>query len=333
MIDVTDRHCRYFLRLLSKHARLYTEMITCPAIIHGDQDYLLGFDQQEHPLAVQLGGSNPVEFAYCAPILEQRGYDEININVGCPSDRVQSGSFGACLMKNPDLVAACFQALTSSCNLPITIKCRIGIDDLDNFEFLENFIVTLHKAGCHVFIIHARIAVLSGLSPKQNRTIPPLNYERVLAIKNKHPNLTIILNGGITSLSDAHQHNNNFNGVMLGREIYKNPFILNEVDSLFFQEPKANLTRSEVIKDYLPYMEQQMSQGIRSHSMTRHLVGLFHDQKFGRHWRSFISTNTMNSLNDLDKLYQLAFDIDQKNNEDLHADFLYPAHAATNTFS
>lgn len=313
MIDVTDRHCRYFLRLMSKRTRLYTEMITCPAIIHGDQDYLLGFNEAEHPLAIQLGGSKPDEYAYCAPIVEQRGYDEININVGCPSDRVQSGHFGACLMKTPHLVAECFQALKENCSLPLTIKCRIGIDNFDNFEFLENFISILAKAGCQTFIIHARIAVLSGLSPKENRTIPPLNYARVLAIKSKYPTLTIILNGGIISLEAAGTHIKNFDGVMLGREIYKNPFILSKVDSLFFNEAYSEHSRSDVINAYLPYMEQQIAQDTPIHSMARHLVGLFHEQKFGRHWRIFISTNTIKNTHDLRKLSELAMEIDQKN--------------------
>jgi len=329
MIDVTDRHCRYFLRLISQHARLYTEMITCPAIIHGDQDYLLGFDEKEQTLAIQLGGSNPNEYTYCAPLLEQRGYKEININVGCPSDRVQSGSFGACLMKNPALVAECFQALRENCALPITVKCRIGIDQLDSFEFLDAFISQLEKAGCKTFIIHARIAILSGLSPKENRTIPPLNYARVLAIKNQHPELNIILNGGITTLEQSSEHLKNFDGVMLGREIYKNPFILNNVDSLFFQKQKSNNCRADIIKHYLPYMEQKMAMGIRAHSMTRHLVGLFHDQKFGRHWRSFISSNRIQNVSDLTKLYNLALEIDQKNNdyESNHLTMSSKAHA------
>jgi tRNA-dihydrouridine synthase A len=313
MIDVTDRHCRYFLRLLSQHTRLYTEMITCSAIIHGDQDHLLGFHDSEQPLAIQLGGSNPEQFAYCAPLLEQRGYNEININIGCPSERVQSGSFGACLMKEPKLVAECFQALTEHSSLPCTIKCRIGIDQLDNFEFLDEFIVTLANVGCNTFIIHARIAILSGLSPKENRSIPPLNYQRVLDIKNKYPELNIIINGGIQSLQQSNELLTDFDGVMLGREVYKNPFILNQVDSTFFKDKPPVKTRASIIKDILPYIEKQIENDVRPHSITRHLVGLFHEQKFGRHWRSFISANKLKASKDLDQLYQLALKIDSEN--------------------
>jgi len=313
MIALTDKHCRYFFRLMSHHTLLYSEMITCKAIIHGDRDYLLGFDHAESAVALQLGGSQAEDFARCAAIAEEFSYQEININVGCPSDRVQSGSFGACLMKEPERVAECFQALQENCSLPITIKCRIGIDDLDSFEFLDSFVETLANAGCKVFIIHARIAILSGLSPKENRNIPPLNYERVLAIKQKHPELNIILNGGILSLDECQQHLKNFDGVMLGREIYKNPYLLSKIDSSLFNDDRDVLSRSDVIKKMLPYMEKNLMAGVSGISMARHLVGLFHQQRYGRHWRHFLSTHALHKTEDLEKLYQLAVDIELKN--------------------
>ncbi len=313
MIDVTDRHCRYFLRLLSQHARLYTEMITCPAILHGDQDYLLGFDESEHPLAIQLGGSKPEEYAQCAPLIDQRSYDEININVGCPSDRVQSGKFGACLMKEPTLVAECYQALKENSELPITVKCRIGVDDFDSFEFLQKFVSELVAVGCDTFIIHARIAILKGLSPKENRTIPPLKYDRALEIKKEFPNTNIILNGGILDLKNCKEHLNNFDGVMLGREVYKNPYLLSEIDSQLFGQDKAPAKRSDIVKAFLPYAEQEIAAGNRAISITRHLVGLFHQQRFGRHWRNFISTQNIKTGDDLQKLLQLARDIEGEN--------------------
>jgi len=315
MIDVTDRHCRFFLRLLSRHARLYTEMITCPAILHGNQDFLLGFDAQEHPLALQLGGSKPEEYARCAAIAENYGYDEININVGCPSDRVQSGSFGACLMKQPELVADCVRAIQENSKAPCTIKTRIGVDNLDSFEFLENFIRLCHEAGCNTFIIHARIAILKGLSPKENRSIPPLNYQRVEKIKALYPQLNIILNGGLQSYELCDMQLKTFDGVMLGREIYKNPWLLTEVDKHFFNETHVRndlLTRSDIVEQFMPYMKQQIKQGQRIHNMSRHLVGLYHGQKFGKHWRQFTSSNQLNSENDLEKLVTLAKHIDSE---------------------
>lgn len=290
-------------------------MITCPAILHGNQDFLLGFNQEEHPLALQLGGSKPEEFARCAVIAESYGYDEININVGCPSDRVQSGSFGACLMKQPELVADCVRAIQENSKLPCTIKTRIGIDDFDSFEFLENFIGICHEAGCNTFIIHARIAILKGLSPKENRSIPPLNYQRVEKIKVKFPNLNIILNGGLHSIEQCDLQLKTFDGVMLGREIYKNPWLLSNIDSHYFNDPDTltyPLTRSHIVEQFIPYMRQQMEQGLRIHHMSRHLVGLYHAQKFGKHWRQFTSSNQPNSENYLAELLLLAKNIDME---------------------
>jgi tRNA-dihydrouridine synthase A len=315
MIDVTDRHCRFLLRLLSKNARLYTEMITCPAIIHGDQDYLLGYDASEQPLAIQLGGSKPEEFAYCAKIIEERNYDEININVGCPSDRVQAGMFGACLMKEPNQVADCFSALAENSELPITVKCRIGVDDLDNDEFLQKFISTLADAGCQTFIIHARIAILKGLSPKENRSVPPLNYERVKQLKNNFSDLNIVLNGGIQSIASSKKHLKCFDGVMLGREVYKDLMLLNKVDREIYNQEETYKSRAQVVEAYLPYMEQQMNTGLRAHSMARHLVGLFHEQKLSRKWRQFISSNPINSPTELSNLVELAKTIEDANTQ------------------
>lgn len=315
MIDVTDRHCRYFFRLLSRHTRLYTEMITCPAILHGNQDFLLGFDSQEHPLALQLGGSKPEEYARCAAIAERYGYDEININVGCPSDRVQSGSFGACLMKQPELVADCVRAIQENSKLPCTIKTRIGVDSFDSFEFLDNFINVCHEAGCQTFIIHARIAILKGLSPKENRSVPPLNYQRVEKIKLKYPHLNIILNGGLQNFQQCNTQLKTFDGVMLGREIYKNPWLLTHVDSCYFNNSGIlayPVTRSEIVEQFIAYMKQQMEQGQRIHNMSLHLVGLFHAQKFGKYWRQFTSSNQLNSEMDLEKLLSLARDMDKE---------------------
>lgn len=313
MIDVTDRHCRYFLRLLSKNTRLYTEMITCPAIIHGDQEYLLAYDQSEHPLAIQLGGSKPEEFAYCAQRINEFAYDEININVGCPSERVQSGKFGAILMKEPELVRDCFLALKENSNVPITIKSRIGVDECDSDDFLHNFVSVLTDAGCKTFIIHARIALLSGLSPKENRNIPPLNYDRVRRLKKNFPELTIILNGGIQSLDDVSNLCQEFDGVMLGREITRNPFLLTSIDEMFFGASPSTITRSEALEYFIPYMEKQLDNGIRAHSMARHLIGLYHLQKFSRQWRQLLSSNTIKSSEDFQYLLELARKLDIEN--------------------
>ncbi len=313
MIAVTDRHCRYFLRLISKRARLYTEMITCAAIIHGDRDYLLGFSEQEHPVALQLGGHKPEEFAHCASIAQAYGYDEININVGCPSDRVQSGRFGACLMKEPQQVAACYSALTENCSLPVTIKCRIGVDEFDSYEFLENFVANLASAGCKTFIVHARIALLKGLSPKENRSIPPLHYHRVEKVKQTFPDLTIVLNGGIQSLNHSKNFLNTFDGVMLGREIYKDPYLMIEVDKQLFNDTNTQISRSEIVEQFLPYIARHMEQGFNAHNISRHMVGLFHGQSLARKWRAYISSNPVKQSSDLNAMLKLAQEIEAFN--------------------
>ncbi len=292
MMDWTDRHCRFLLRLLSPHARLYTEMVTAAALIHGDANKLLEFDAAEHPVALQLGGSDPKMMADAAKKAADAAYDEININVGCPSDRVQSGQFGACLMAKPDLVARCFEEMSAVCDLPVTVKTRIGIDDYDSYEFLREFIETLKAAGCNTFIVHARLAILQGLSPKDNRTVPPLDYERVYQLKREFPNLEIILNGGISDTDLALGHLEHVDGVMIGRQAYHDPYFLTELEKALFgvvdlQAPD----RHEIIESMIPYIEQQMSAGAELQHITRHMLGLFAGQPGARAWRRYLSQN------------------------------------------
>lgn len=291
MLDWTDRHERYFLRLMSSHTRLYTEMVTTGALIHGDAERHLMFDQAEQPLALQLGGSDPAALAHCAQMAQQWGYNEVNLNIGCPSDRVQSGRFGACLMADPALVADCVRAMQSACDLPVTVKSRIGIDDHDSDEFLADFMHKVYDAGCRIFIVHARIAILSGLSPKENRDIPPLNYERVARMKETFADACIVVNGGINSLEQCRQLLETFDGVMLGREIYHNPYILAQVDNLVFDDAKACMTRAEVMKAFLPYVRAQLDAGSALQHMTRHILGLYKGQPGGRLFRRHLSEN------------------------------------------
>ena len=302
MMDWTDRHDRVFLRQLSEHALLYTEMVTSAALKHGDAQYLLQHSQGEHPVALQLGGSNPVELAEAAVLAEEAGYDEINLNVGCPSDRVQSGAFGACLMAEPELVAKCVDSMMTSINLPVTVKCRIGIDDRDSQEELEDFIGTVADAGCDTFIVHARKAILSGLSPKENREIPPLKYDSVFAVKKAFPALCIIINGGIKTLFDAESLLKKADGVMLGREAYQNPFILNEVDAVFFGAASNAQTRTERLQKFIPYIEQELESGTPLHHMTRHILGLYKGQKGGKQFRRHLSENSYKKTADIDVL-------------------------------
>ena len=291
MLDWTDRHCRYFYRLISKHAYLYTEMITTGALLHGDRDRFLQFHPDENPLACQLGGSNPQDLATCAKMVEDYGYDEVNLNVGCPSDRVQNGRFGACLMATPELVAECLSAMNRVVSIPVTVKCRIGIDDLDSYEALHRFITLASDAGCRVFIIHARKAWLSGLSPKENREIPPLRYDVVYRIKRDFPELEIILNGGVSSLDQALVIHNEVDGVMVGREVYQNPYLLAGVDELFYRDLHAIKSREQILESLLPYVREQLRQGVRLYSIARHLLGLFHGVPGARAWRRHISEN------------------------------------------
>ena len=299
MMDWTDRHDRVFLRQLSKHALLYTEMVTSAALKHGDAQYLLQHSEGEHPVALQLGGSKPVELAEAAALAERSGYDEINLNVGCPSDRVQSGAFGACLMAEPGLVGKCVSSMMTSVGLPVTIKCRIGIDDRDSQRELEDFIGTVADAGCDTFIVHARKAILSGLSPKENREIPPLKYDSVFAVKQAFPELSIIINGGIKTLEDAESLLKKTDGVMLGREAYQNPFILNEVDAVFFGTATNVQTRTETLKKFIPYIEQELERGTPLHHMTRHILGLYKGQKGGKNFRRHLSENSYKKTADI----------------------------------
>lgn len=291
MLDWTDRDFRYFLRLISRHCVLYTEMITTGALIHGNRDRFLGHDVSEYPLALQLGGSDPDALAKCALLGQQAGYSEINLNVGCPSDRVQSGSFGACLMAEPKLVAEGVAAMCARVDIPVTVKTRLGIDKLDNYEFLADFISQVSGAGCEMFILHARKAWLQGLSPKENRNIPPLDYQRVYQIKQDFPQLHIDINGGIATLEQAQQHLNHVDGVMMGRAIYHDPYLLAQADKLLFDDQHSVLSRHEIIQQMLPYIEQRMSQGRPIKSITRHLLGLFQGQPGARAWRRHLSEN------------------------------------------
>ena len=299
MMDWTDRHDRVFLRQLSKHALLYTEMVTSAALKHGDAQYLLQHSEGEHPVALQLGGSKPAELAEAAAHAERSGYDEINLNVGCPSDRVQSGAFGACLMAEPGLVGKCVSSMMTSVGLPVTIKCRIGIDDRDSQRELEDFIGTVADAGCDTFIVHARKAILSGVSPKENREIPPLKYDSVFAVKQAFPELSIIINGGIKTLEDAESLLKKTDGVMLGREAYQNPFILNEVDAVFFGTATNVQTRTETLQKFMPYIEQELERGTPLHHMTRHILGLYKGQKGGKNFRRHLSENSYKKTADI----------------------------------
>ena len=292
MMDCTDRHCRYFLRLISRHALLYTEMITAQAILHGDTERLLAFDEAEHPVALQLGGSEPGDMARCARIAEEFGYDEVNINVGCPSSRVQLGRIGACLMQEPETVARCVSEMRAAVNIPVTVKTRIGVDESDSYEFLQQFVQAIADAGCETVIVHARKAWLKGMDPKQNRTLPPLHYERVHHLKQDFPALELVLNGGISTIADAYQHLSTLDGVMLGREAYRNPYSLHDVDRLFFADSRQPRSRTGVVHDFLPYVDRQLTAGVPLQQITRHLMGLFLGQPGGRRWRRSLGENT-----------------------------------------
>ncbi len=289
MLDWTDRHDRFFLRLITRHALLYTEMVTTGAIIHGDKKRHLDFDPAEQPLAIQLGGSDVDDLAQCAKITEQWGYSEINLNVGCPSDRVQSGKFGACLMAEPELVRDCLGAMMNAVAIPITVKTRIGIDRLDSYDELHHFVSIVKQSGCGVFIIHARKAWLDGLSPKQNRDIPPLRYDRVYKIKEQFPELEVIINGGVTSLDQCEQHLNFVDGVMIGREAYQNPYHLVDVDERFYQDGYTKPEREDIVKSLIPYIEKHLQEGGKLTQISRHILGLFQTVPGAKFWRRLIS--------------------------------------------
>jgi len=291
MMEWTDRHCRYFLRLLSGRAFLYTEMVTAEAVLYGERERVLGFDAAEHPVGLQLGGSDPAKLAEAARICEGFGYDEINLNIGCPSDRVQSGRFGACLMAEPALVADCVEAMADAISVPVTVKCRIGIDDQDAEESLDRFIDTVADAGCNTFIVHARKAWLDGLSPKENRDVPPLDHDRVHRLKARRGDLTIIINGGIASLAEAAPHLAHLDGVMLGRAAYADPYLLAEVDRKLYGEEGPPPSRADVLGRFMSYVERELARGVRLNAMTRHILGLFHGQPRARAFRRHIAEN------------------------------------------
>ena len=291
MMEWTDRHCRTFLRLISSRAFLYTEMVTADAVLHGDRVRVLGFNAAEHPVGLQLGGSDPERLAEAARIGAEWGYDEINLNIGCPSDRVQSGRFGACLMAEPALVAECVRAIADAVSVPVTVKCRIGIDDQDTEESLDRFVDTVADAGCMMFIVHARKAWLNGLSPKENREVPPLDYDRVHRLKARRSELAIVINGGLESLPHAAPHLVHVDGVMLGRAAYADPYLLANVDQVLYGEAEPPLTRLEVLDRYTDYVESELERGARFTAMTRHILGLFHGQPRARAFRRHIAEN------------------------------------------
>ena len=289
MLDWTDKHCRYFHRILTKQTLLYTEMVTTGAILFGKGNYL-DFNVDEHPIALQLGGSDPNALAQCAKLAQNHGYDEVNLNVGCPSDRVQNGMFGACLMGNADLVAKCVASMQEQIDIPVTVKTRIGIDDFDSYAFLCQFIETV-LPYTNTFIVHARKAWLSGLSPKENREVPPIDYERVYQLKRDYPNLTIAINGGVKTIDEIKHHLNYVDGVMVGREAYQNPMLLAHIDSQIFGLDTQPIDPIKAIRCLYPYIEQQLLQGAQLNHIMRHTLGIFNGQKGAKQWRRYLSEN------------------------------------------
>ena len=298
MMGWTDRHARYFLRLITKHSLLYTEMVNTGALLHntqkvGSQKRLLAFNPQEHPLALQLGGSDPQVLALSALMVEDAGFDEVNLNVGCPSDRVKSGNFGACLMAQPELVADSVFAMKSKVGIPVTVKCRIGIDDMESYQSLEHFINIVAEGGCDTFIVHARKAWLKGLSPKQNREIPPLKYDYVYRLKSEKPELNIVINGGIKTIEAVRQQLEYVDGVMIGREAYHNPYMLASVDQDIYQDTDAALkSREEIVYQMYDYIDSEITKGTKLHSITRHILGLYQGCRGARAWRRYLSENS-----------------------------------------
>ena len=315
MMDHTDRHFRYFIRQLTRHTLLYTEMITAQALLHGDRHKLLDFDPAEHPVSLQLGGDDPQLLADCARIGTDWGYDEINLNVGCPSDRVQSGNFGACLMAQPHLVADCVAAMQKAVNIPITVKHRIGIDDQDSYEHLFNFVKIVSDSGCQRFSIHARKAWLQGLSPKENRTIPPLRYDWVYQLKQDFPQLWIEINGGITTLGQIQQQLTQVDGVMVGRAAYENPYLFATVDRDIYQKTNAVPSREAIVDRLMPYVESCLSQGVRLNQISRHLLSLFNGVAGAKTWRRMLSDSRQLSTSG-PELLQHALQAQQAINQD-----------------
>jgi tRNA-dihydrouridine synthase A len=304
MMDWTDRHCRFFMRLMSKNALLYTEMVTTGALIHGDRERFLRHDEAEHPLAVQLGGSNPADLAACARMAQDTGYDEVNLNVGCPSDRVQNNMIGACLMAHPQLVADCVKAMSDAVSIPVTVKHRIGINGRDSYEQLCDFVGTVRDAGCGSFTVHARIAILEGLSPKENRDIPPLRYDVVAQLKTDFPELEIVLNGGIKTLDECRVHLQTFDGVMLGREAYHNPYLLAHVDRELFGAAAPVMGRADIIEALRPYIAAHIRDGGTMHHITRHVLGLGLGFPGARRFRQLLSVDIHKAENPMQILDQ-----------------------------
>lgn len=290
MMDYTDRHYRYFMRLITKHTLLYTEMVTSWALLHGDVNRFLQFNDSEHPVALQLGGNNPHDLAKCVRLAEEYGYDEVNLNLGCPSSRVRNGAFGACLMREPELVADCFKAMQdASVNIPVTLKTRLGVDNDDSFEFFSNFIETQYLTGCRSFTIHARKAWLNGLSPKQNRHIPPLNYDSVYKIKKSFPFAEFILNGGLINLQEAKQHLQHVDGVMIGREAYRDPYGFAVADGLYFESDTDMISREAIISKYQDYAERELAKGQRISALIKPILNLYQGEPGAKRWRQYLS--------------------------------------------
>ena len=288
-MDWSDRHCRYFWRLMTRHTRVYTEMVTTGALIHGDRERHLRFNDEEHPVALQLGGSSPEDLAVAAKMGEEAGYDEINLNCGCPSDRVQNGTFGACLMRQPLRVRECVAAMNDAVSVPVTVKHRLGVDDDNSYDIIRDFVGTVAQGGSQVFIVHSRNAWLQGLSPKENREVPPLKYDWVYQLKRDFPDLTVVINGGITSLEACAEHLNHVDGVMLGREAYQNPWLLSQVDHQLFGADASSMTRAELANALLPYLEETLSKGGRINHVLRHVLGLYQRQPGGKVFRRILS--------------------------------------------
>lgn len=311
MLDWTDKHFRYLLRLVSKNIWLYTEMVTTGAIIHGNNlPRFLAYNEEEHPLTLQLGGSNAKDLAYCCQLAEQYGYDEVNLNVGCPSDRVQSGAFGACLMGKPDLVAECIEAMVESVDIPISIKTRIGIDHEDHYDQLHSLVEKVAQVGCHYFTIHARKAWLEGLSPKENRDVPPLRYEFVYQLKKDFPDCHIGINGGIKTSLEMQQHLTQVDAVMIGREAYHNTYLMADVDALFYQSAAKKKTRKNIIAEYADYVEQEMIKGVPLIHLTRHVLGLMHSCQGAKQFRRVISENAWKKDQNANLLTKAATEVD-----------------------
>ena len=300
MMDCTDRHDSYFLRLISKNVMLYTEMVVTKAVLRGDKHKLLKFNNLEKPLALQVGGSDKKELAEVAKIAEDYGYDEVNINLGCPSKKVQKNSFGACLMKEPDLVSECLAEMKNSCNIPVTAKTRIGFDDTEEFDYLNMFINKMKSSGCKTIILHARKAILKGLTPKQNLNIPKLNYQMVYDIKKSNPDLEIIINGGITDTDQIQKHLNFCDGVMIGRAIYQNPYFLKDIENVIFKNSNIS-SREEIVKQILKYLEEEIKLGTKVNQVMRHTVGLYFGQPGSKEWKKYLSDNMMARDSDFQK--------------------------------